>query len=163
MAGPSSGRERWSTRAVAATLAGAATVAIVTTSCSAASDPEPTAADYVARLETICAKTVEQLDALPTPSTDVTVTEFSTQASVILGNEAEQIRSAKPPADLEDDHRALIRNDEEQAGSWADLAGTAGGDDALFAEITTRIAELTLGRNDLVAEMGAPGCVRQPR
>ena len=35
------------------------------------------------------------------------------------------------------------------------------GADAL-SEITTTIASLNLGRNDLVTEMGAPGCVRAP-
>ncbi len=35
-------------------------------------------------------------------------------------------------------------------------------DDGELSEITTLIASLNLGRNDLVTTMGAPTCVRLP-
>ncbi len=66
-------------------------------------------------LEAICADTAAQLDALPDPPDGITITEFATQASSILTGEAEQVRELDPPDDLDDDHRALIANDEDQA------------------------------------------------
>ena len=142
------------------TVGGVALVGIA--GCSDEAAPEPTAADYVVELEAICSQTAAQLGALPDPPEAITVTEFATQASSILTEEAEQIRSLAVPDDLDADHRALIGNDEDQAAGWADLAAAASGDSAAFSEITTAIASLNLGRNDLVTEMGAPGCVRLP-
>ena len=132
------------------------------TACSDTATEEPTAADYLVGLEAICVDTAAQLDAVPDPPEAITVTEFATQASSILTGEAERIRSLDVPDDLAGDHRALIGNDEDQAAGWTDLAAAASGDSAAFSEITTAITSLNLGRNDLVTEMGAPGCVRGP-
>ena len=83
----------------------------------------------------------------------------------MLRDEAESVRALAPPDELDDDHRALIRNDEDQAAAWSDLAAVAGGPDVdaeSLDALTTTIAQLNLGRDDLVAEMGAPACVRAP-
>ena len=141
---------------------GAALVSGGLTACSDTATEEPTAGDYLIELEAICVETAAQLDAVPDPPEAITVTEFATQASSILTGEAERIRSLDAPDDLEADHRALIGNDEDQAAGWTDLAAAASGDAAAFSEITTAITSLNLGRNDLVTEMGAPGCVRVP-
>jgi hypothetical protein len=130
--------------------------------CSGSNDPEPTAADYLVDLEAICAATAARLDALPHPPEEITVTDFATQAGSILTDEAEQLRQVDVPADLDDDHRALIANDEDQAAGWSDLAAAASSGSAELSEITTTITSLILGRNDLVTELGAPGCVRSP-
>jgi hypothetical protein len=130
--------------------------------CSNSDDPEPTAADYLVGLEAICADTAAQLDALPEPSDGITVTDFATQAGSILTDEAEQLRQLDAPADLDDDHRALIANDEDQAAGWSQVAAAAASGSAELSEITTTIASLNLGRNELVTELGAPGCVRSP-
>jgi hypothetical protein len=130
--------------------------------CSGADDPEPTVDEYVVELEAICVDTTAQLDALPDPPDGITITEFATQASSILTSEAERVRALDVPGDLDDDHRALIGNDEDQAAAWTDLTEAVAGDGTELTEITTLIASLNLGRNDLVTAMGAPACVRQP-
>ena len=65
------------------------------------------------------------------------------------------------PDELEDDHRAFVRNTDEQSTAWSDLAATAP-DDPTFADLAREIGELTLGRNDLAAQMGVDGCIRTP-
>ncbi len=155
---PASERNRALWRSVAAL--GLTAVAIG--ACADASDPAPTAAEYLGQLEAVCAETASQLAALPDPPDGITVTDFATQASSILTGEAERLRGLDAPADLDDDHRALIANDEDQAAGWTDVAAAATGDSATLAEITTTIQSLNLGRNDLVTELGAPGCVRSP-
>jgi hypothetical protein len=132
------------------------------TACSDTSTPEPTVADYTSQLEAICAATAAQLDALPDPADGTAVAEFATQASAILTAESEQIRELVVPDDLDDDHRALIGNDEEQAAAWTQLAAAPAADATTLSELTTAIASLNLGRNDLVTEMGAPACARLP-
>ena len=120
---------------------------------------EVTTDDYVAAIEAICAETTATLDALPDPPEQISVADFAASAASALDNEASRIRRVDVPADLDGDHRALVRNTEEQAAAWRTVAaGTA--DDAEFAETTTLIAQLLLGRDDLVEEMGAPGCRR---
>ncbi|MET0908031.1 MAG: hypothetical protein ABWZ99_01070 [Ilumatobacteraceae bacterium] len=143
-------------------MAGTALAALSIGACSDAADPPPTAAEYLVELEAVCAETAAQLAALPDPPDGITVTEFATQASSILTGEAERLRALDAPADLDADHRALIGNDEDQAAGWSDVAAAASGDSAALAEITTTIQSLNLGRNDLVTELGAPGCVRSP-
>ena len=94
--------------------------------CSSDGEPAPTAATYLAALESVCAGTATALDALPDPPDGISVTDFATQASALLRDEAESIRALAAPDELDDDHRALIRNDEEQAAAWSDLAAAAG-------------------------------------
>ena len=133
--------------------------------CSSDPAPAPTAADYLAALQSVCAGTTTALEALPDPPDGISVTDFATQASDLLRNEAESIRALTAPDELDDDHRALIQNDEEQAAAWSDLADAAGAPDInaeSLDELTTTIAQLNLGRDDLVTEMGAPSCVRTP-
>ena len=133
------------------------------TGCSDEPTPEPTFADYTSQLQTICAATAAQLDALPDPPDGITVAEFATQASSILTGESEQVRELDVPDELDDDHRALIGNDEDQASAWTQLAAAPDVDATTLSELTTAIASLNLGRNDLVTEMGAPACARLPR
>jgi hypothetical protein len=133
--------------------------------CSSDPTPAPTAEAYLAGLESVCAATTTALDALPDPPDGISVTDFATQASSLLRSEAESIRALTSTDELDDDHRALIQNDEEQAAAWSDLADAAGGPDInaeSLDQLTTTIAQLNLGRDDLVTEMGAPSCVRAP-
>jgi len=67
------------------------------------------------------------------------------------------VRSLEVPEGIADDHRAFVRNADEQAATWRAIAIAA--DDELD-ELTVRVGELIRGRNDLVEEMGAPGCRR---
>jgi hypothetical protein len=129
-------------------------------SCSSDSDPEPTTAEYTTALEALCTDTAAQLDELPDPPDGITVSEFATRAGAILLDEANRVRELSAPAELDGDHRALIRNGEQQAAAWDDLTAAVAAADPDLATITTQIAQLNLGRNDLVTDMGAAGCVR---
>jgi hypothetical protein len=140
-----------------------ASFVVTLAACSSEGEPAPTAATYLTELEALCAGTATALDALPDPPDGISVTDFADQASGLLRDEAESIRELAPPDELEDDHRALIRADEEQAAAWSDLAAVAGGPDVdaeSLDALTTTIAQLNLGRDDLVVEMGAPSCAR---
>ena len=63
-------------------------------------------------------------------------------------------------ATLRGDHRAFVRNTEEQADAWRSIAG-AGADSADLVTSADLVRQLVLGRNDLAEEMGAPACRRE--
>jgi hypothetical protein len=137
-------------------------IAVCLVALAAACGSEPTVVtdeEYLADLEAICADTSATLDALPRPPEQISVAEFATSAAGALDNEAEQARSLQVPSDLAADHRAFVRNTDEQAAAWRAIA-SAGQDSAQLGESTVRIGELIRGRNDLVDEMGAPACRR---
>ena len=146
------------------------TVTLAATACDVAADTTTTPQDYLAELEAICEATTVELDALPDPPEQISVTEFAVDAASLLASEAEQARLLDVPDDLADQHRAFVRNTDDQAATWraiADSASAAADDSGADAEatsdlveLTTRVGELTLGRDDLVAEMGADGCRR---
>ena len=122
-----------------------------------ASVPQPvTEADYLSGLQAICADTAAALAALPSPPEQITVSEFAISAASALDEEAERARGLEVPATLDDDHRAFVRNTDEQATAWREIASA--GDD--IGELTVRVGELIRGRNDLVDDMGATGCRR---
>jgi hypothetical protein len=116
-----------------------------------------TAESYLAALEDVCEATTDTLDALPSPPEQITVTEFATSAASALDNEAEQVRSLAVPDEFDDDHRAFIRNTDEQAATWRSIAAAR---DEQLGELTVRVGELVRGRNDLADDMGAPSCRR---
>ena len=120
---------------------------------------EVTSDDYIAALEALCEQTDAVLDALPTPPEEISVSDFASDAASALDNEASRMRRLYVPDDLEADHRALVRNTEEQAAAW-DAVAARGSDESDLLAATTRIGELLLGRDDLVSEMGADGCRR---
>jgi hypothetical protein len=117
------------------------------------------AAEYLGELEAICADTAETIEALPRPPEQISVADFATSAAGALDNEAERARALQVPDDRSADHRAFILNTDEQAAAWRTIAG-AGPDSTQLGESTIRVGELIRGRNDLVDEMGAPGCRR---
>jgi hypothetical protein len=130
----------------------------VLTACG--SDAAPvTEADYLADLQSICVDTTSALDALPQPPEQISVADFATSAAGALDNEAERARALDVPDDLADDHRAFVRNTDEQVVAWRAIA-TVGDDSARLDELTVRIGELIRGRNDLVDDMAAPDCRR---
>jgi hypothetical protein len=118
-----------------------------------------TDADYLAELEAICGDTTATIDALPRPPEQISVTDFATSAAGALDNEAERARALQVPGDLSADHRAFVLNTDEQVAAWRAIA-TGGQDSVQLGELTVRVGELIRGRNDLVDEMGAPGCRR---
>ena len=118
-----------------------------------------TEADYLADLQSICVDTTATLDAIPQPPEQISVADFATSAAGALDNEAEQARALGVPDEIDGDHRAFVRNTDEQVVAWRAIA-TVGDDSARLDELTVRIGELVRGRNDLVDEMGATGCRR---
>lgn len=115
-----------------------------------------TADEFLVELQAICAETADGLDALPEPPEQISVTDFATEAATLLAGEADQIRRLDAPSELDDDQRAFVRNTDEQAAAWRTVAD----DQEELADVTTQIAELIFGRNDLADEMGATGCRR---
>ncbi|NQY58298.1 MAG: hypothetical protein HRT86_17780 [Ilumatobacteraceae bacterium] len=141
----------------------AAVAVAIVSSCGEEATADPTAAEYLADLEQICVATAAELDALPDPPELISVTDFADAAASELRGEADQARTLDPPRidDLDDDHRAFVRNTEEQAATWAQIATvTADDPNADLGALTTQLGELLLGRDDLVTEMGAPQCRR---
>ncbi|HYN33462.1 MAG TPA: hypothetical protein VES40_12615 [Ilumatobacteraceae bacterium] len=133
------------------------------TSCSDPLEPV-TYADYLSRLQAICSSTTEQLLALPAAPEQIAVEDLATSASQLLDTEATEVSRLDVPSgddvsvdDLDGDHRAFVRNTQEQADAWRAVA-TAGADE--LAEATQLIAQLVGGRNELADSMGAPSCVR---
>jgi hypothetical protein len=131
---------------------------VLVAACGSESAPV-TEADYLADLQSICVSTTATLDALPQPPEQISVADFATSAAGALDNEAERARALDVPGELDDDHRAFVRNTDEQVVAWQSIA-TVGDDSARLDELTVRIGELIRGRNDLVDEMGAPDCRR---
>jgi hypothetical protein len=136
------------------------TVALAMLVGACADEPaQVTTAEYLADLQEICAVTAATIDALPRPPEQISVADFATSAASALDGEAERARSLEVPDEIGGDHRAFVLNTDEQAAAWRAVA-TAGDDSALLDELTVRIGELIRGRNDLVDDMGAPGCRR---
>jgi hypothetical protein len=124
--------------------------------------PEPaTPEEYRAELSAICTATTADLDALPAPPEQISVADFATQAAETLEREATRADRVRLPSDdaIRADHRAFVRNTEDQADAWRALAAAsaAGGD---VGESADQLRRLVLGRNDLVATMGVETCRR---
>ena len=83
----------------------------------------------------ICGDTTSTLDALPQPPEQITVTDFATSAASALDNESERSRSLQVPDELAADHRAFVRNTDEQAEAWREIATVEEGN-ARFGELT---------------------------
>lgn len=120
--------------------------------------------DYLSELQAICTSTTEQLLALPAAPEQIAVADLATSAAGLLDAEATQVSRLDVPSgddvsldDLDGDHRAFVRNTQEQAEAWQTVA-IAGPDE--LAESTQLIAQLVGGRNELADSMGAPSCVR---
>jgi hypothetical protein len=131
--------------------------------CSDTVEPV-TYADYLTELQAICTSTSEQLLALPSAPEQIAVADLATSAAGLLDDEATRVSRLDVPSgddvpvdDLDADHRAFVRNTQEQADAWRAVA-VAGPDD--LAESTQLIAQLVGGRNELADAMGAPSCIR---
>jgi hypothetical protein len=112
---------------------------------------------YPEAMAEICARTEALLADLPEPSEEISVADFATEVAGILADEADATRDLDAPDELDDDHRAFVANTDEQAAGWTVVAQS---DDDEIGDEMTRIAELTLGRDDLATEMGIPECRR---
>ncbi len=135
--------------------------AIAVASCSDPVAPV-TYEDYLGELQAICSSTTEQLLALPPAPEQIAVADLATSAAGLLDGEATRVSRLDVPSgddvpvdDLGADHRAFVRNTQDQADAWRAVAVA---DD--LAESTQLIAQLVGGRNELADSMGASSCVR---
>jgi len=138
-------------------------VVVAGAGCGDAVEPV-TYADYLGELQAICTSTTEQLLALPAAPEQIAVADLATSAAGLLDDEATRVSRLDVPTgddvpvdDLDADHRAFVRNTQEQADAWRAVAVAAPDD---LAESTQLIAQLVGGRNELADSMGAPSCVR---
>lgn len=124
-------------------------------------DAEPTAADFRTEAEGRCAETSTRLDQLPTPPDQIAQDVWAGEVARALRDEAAELDFLAAPAELQADRRALVLNTEQQAEAWNALAEALALDDAeRISTLTTEIAELTLGRDELATEMGLDACRR---
>ena len=152
------------------TLATVALASVVLAACiddsggdlsGAASDAA--AESYAADLEAACTAADAALDALPNPPEEIAPDDFAGEVARVLEEEAEAARRLRPPDDLADDHRAFVRNTDDQVRAWRTVAETVGTDPDAMSELSTQILELSLGRDDLSTEMGVDACRRDDR
>jgi hypothetical protein len=134
------------------------------TGCSSDVVEPVTYDDYLGELQAICSSTTEQLLALPTAPEQIAVADLATSAAGLRDAEATKVGRLEVPSgddvsvdDLDGDHRAFVRNTQEQADAWRAVA-IAEPDE--LAASTQLIAQLVGGRNELADSMGVPGCVR---
>lgn len=139
----------------------AVVLAAAVVACAEEPPSDMSTGEYRSTVDGICESTTARLDALVPPADEGAVAEFATAVAAALGDEAELVRDLAVPDDLASDHRAFVRNTDEQSAGWSELATTPTGDTA-FADLARAIGELTLGRNDLAAGMGLDACVRTP-
>lgn len=119
--------------------------------------------DYAAELAAACTAADAALDALPSPPEEISPDDFAGEVARVLEEEAEAARLLRPPDDLADDHRAFVRNTDDQVRAWRTVAETVGTDPDAMSELSTQILELSLGRDDLSTEMGVDACRRDDR
>ncbi len=147
-------------RAASRSLLFALTVAIAGIGASCTSGPTTLgvdADDYRAELAALCTASMQERAGLAAPDGSG-VAAFAGTVADILTRQADAARALRPPSDLDDDHRAFVQNTADQAARWTNLAMTSPDDAEQFGVIQTEILELTLGRDDLAAEMDVPDC-----
>lgn len=138
---------------------------------------------YPSTMNEICATTTERLRSLPSPPDEISRADWAGEVSLALRDEAESFEAIDVGSELGADHRALVANTKQQAEQWSALEtalGEASQSEASqreasqseasqseasessvagsIGDITTEIGQLTLGRDDLTAEMGLSGC-----
>lgn len=147
---------RWSAR-----VTGGAALVLASVACEGGLPEATTPESYRAELADVCATTAAELDALPEPPEQISVEDFATQAAEVLTREATRVDRLDVPRDdaLRADHRAFVRNTEDQADAWREVAAAAATDGDV-GDAADRIRRLVLGRNDLVDAMGVPACRR---
>jgi hypothetical protein len=139
----------------------AAVAGLLVAGCGESSPTPVTLEGYLSALESICATTNAEFDALPAPPEQISVENFATRAAETLDQEAARAGRVAVPRDdaVRADHRAFVRNTEQQADAWRAIAeaAAAGTDVGPSADL---VRQLVLGRNDLALSMGAPRCTR---
>lgn len=134
--------------------------ALVVGACSSTTGSSADEVPYAEQMSAICTATEADLAVLPDPPDEISLTDFATEVERILRAEADSARLVEPPDDLDADHRAFVANTDEQASGWERVAAAATSDPDSIGTERTHLAQLILGRDDLVFEMGLEECQR---
>ena len=132
-------------------------IAAFAASCTSEGAPAADPVAYRSALESLCSSSSTEQAALAPPG-EIGVATFARSVGEILARQADDARALRPPADLDDDHRAFVQNTADQAGEWMNLASTSPDDTEEFGARQTAILELSLGRDDLSEAMQVPQC-----
>ncbi len=138
----------------------------VLTGCTTATDQDGRATDgrvdaarYPAEMAEICDATRLSIEALPSPPDRIRRVDWAREVARLLSSQAASFAALAVSGDLAEDHRSLTANAERTAGEWATIADALERDDAeAISAATTEIGALTLGRDDLLDEMGVDAC-----
>jgi hypothetical protein len=109
-------------------------------------------------MASVCTEAFAVRQALTEPTDSAEVTAFASEVATALDNEADEARRLAAPRELDSDHRAFVQNTADQAVAWQALAAVAPEDTDAFGALQTEILQLTLGRDELAAEMGLEPC-----
>lgn len=147
------------TQRTAALLAG---VLLVSSACqSSGSDATPLIdSAYVAATDAVCADTNGRLDALPAPPDGISATDWANEIALAFSAEAERTGDLLVDRSIRGTHLDFVTTTAELADRYRTLSETVVADPDGIGEISTEITELSLGRNDLAAELGLVECVR---
>lgn len=152
---------RWGTALTAVTVLAAGCA-----SEGAASDDALDAEQATQRLVASCVATDQRLSQLPQPSDVASQAVWAGDIAATLDDQAIELRAL---VILDEDQRVEVRafaeNTSSQAAAWRELGELLGSGNDLsgeprIEELTTEIAELSLGRDDLSDELGVDACRR---
>jgi hypothetical protein len=116
---------------------------------------------YPAALDEICAATASELDAVPDPPEQISRVDWAGEVSRVLDNEANRFDALRVTVDLREPHGSLVRTARAQAEQLAllgDVLDESTGDSTDIESISDEIRSLSLGREELATELGAPSC-----
>jgi hypothetical protein len=136
------------------------TLVFAAAACTSTPDAAPTPGEYRSAVQAVCTTTSQARGQLSEPTEPGAVADFARTVAGLLNDEADIIRNIRPPAELDDDHRAFVQNTADQAQRWTTLATTPPTDTATFGAVTEEIASLSFGRDDLAGEMLLGACQR---
>lgn len=125
---------------------------------AATDGPELSGALYAESMNEICAATTERLADLPSPPDEISRADWAAEVSLALRDEASAFAAIRVGESRRTDHASFVENTQIQAEQWMMLSEAFAVDDAELGDLTTEIAELTLGRDDLATEMDLAGC-----
>lgn len=116
--------------------------------------------EYSAATDAICADTNTRLDALPSPPDGISAGDWADEVALAFGAESQRTGDLLVDSSIRGTHLDFVTTTTELADRYSTLSSTISDDPDGIGAISTEITELTLGRNDLAAELGLDECVR---
>lgn len=115
---------------------------------------------YVTATDLICADTNSRLDALPSPPDGISATDWADEVALAFSAESQRTGDLLVDSSIRGTHLDFVTTTSELADRYSTLSATITNDPDSIGAISTEVTELTLGRNDLAAELGLDDCVR---